>query len=179
MDRFSAEDIDFDCVPEMYRTVLIAFEDEAFRKYLATPLAAKGFRIWEATDGNEAWQVTLQEHPGLILADISMPEVDGIEFCRRLRNAPLLSHTPLLFIAGPDKYEERHRALQVGADDFLSKEMPILELLMRIQLLLSKYDELIKLEAAEAKRRRLAFITAFGAGFVAGMGFGALVVLLV
>ena len=53
-----------------------------------------------------------------------------------------LSHTPLLFISGSDKYKERYRALQIGADDFLSKQMPIRELLMRIQLLLTKYSDL-------------------------------------
>ena len=66
----------------------------------------------------------------MILADISMPELDGFEFCRRVRNHPMLSRLPLLFISGSDKYKERYRALQIGADDFLSKSMPIRELLM-------------------------------------------------
>ena len=68
--------------------------------------------------------------------------MDGFEFCQRVRSHPLLSHTPLLFISGSDKYKERYRALQIGADDFLSKQMPIRELLMRIQLLLTKYSDL-------------------------------------
>jgi CheY-like chemotaxis protein len=71
-----------------------------------------------------------------------MPEVDGFEFCRRVRNHPLLARVPLLFISGSDKYKERYRALQIGADDFLSKNMPIRELLMRIQLLMTRYSDL-------------------------------------
>jgi CheY-like chemotaxis protein len=71
-----------------------------------------------------------------------MPEVDGFEFCRRVRHHPLLSRMPLLFISGSDKYKERYRALQIGADDFLSKNMPIRELLMRIQLLMTRYSDL-------------------------------------
>jgi CheY-like chemotaxis protein len=133
---------DFDTVPPQFRTALIADEDEAFRKYLAMPLAAQGFTIQEAADGSAAWQLAVQHRPWLILADVSMPEVDGFEFCRRVRSHPLLSHTPLLFISGTDKYKERYRALQIGADDFLSKQMPIRELLMRIQLLLTKYSDL-------------------------------------
>jgi CheY-like chemotaxis protein/signal recognition particle receptor subunit beta len=133
---------DFDTVPHQFRTALIADEDEAFRKYLAMPLAAQGFTIQEAADGSAAWQLAVQHRPWLILADVSMPEVDGFEFCRRVRSHPLLSHTPLLFISGTDKYKERYRALQIGADDFLSKQMPIRELLMRIQLLLTKYSDL-------------------------------------
>jgi CheY-like chemotaxis protein len=133
---------DFDTVPPQFRTALIADEDEGFRKYLAMPLAAQGFTIHEAADGSAAWQLAVQNRPWLILADVSMPEVDCFEFCQRVRTHPLLSHTPLLFISGSDKYKERYRALQIGADDFLSKQMPIRELLMRIQLLLTKYSDL-------------------------------------
>jgi CheY-like chemotaxis protein len=133
---------DFNTVPTMLRTVLIADEDEAFRKYLAMPLAAQGFTIYEAADGSAAWQLAVQNRPWLILADISMPEVDGFEFCRRVRSHPLLARMPLLFISGSDKCKERYRALQIGADDFLSKNMPIRELLMRIQLLMTRYSDL-------------------------------------
>ena len=141
---------DFNTVPAMLRTVLIADEDAAFRKYLAMPLAAQGFTIYEAADGSAAWQLAVQNRPWMILADISMPEVDGFEFCRRVRNHPLLSRMPLLFISGSDKYKERYRALQIGADDFLSKNMPIRELLMRIQLLMTRYSDL----SAPASRSR-------------------------
>jgi CheY-like chemotaxis protein/signal recognition particle receptor subunit beta len=133
---------DFDTVPAMLRTVLIADEDIAFRKYLAMPLAAQGFTIYEAADGAAAWQLAVQNRPWMILADISMPEVDGFEFCRRVRGHALLSRKPVLFISGSDKYKERYRALQMGADDFLSKSMPIRELLMRIQLLMTRYSDL-------------------------------------
>jgi CheY-like chemotaxis protein len=133
---------DFNAVPAMLRTVLIADEDAAFRKYLAMPLVAQGFTIYEAADGSAAWQLAVQNRPWMILADISMPEVDGFEFCRRVRNHPLLSRMPVLFISGSDKYKERYRALQIGADDFLSKNMPIRELLMRIQLLMARYSDL-------------------------------------
>jgi len=122
---FGDEDMpDFNTVPPMLRSVLIADEDAAFRKYLAMPLAAQGFTIFEAADGSAAWQLAVQNRPWMILADISMPEVDGFEFCRRVRNHPMLSRLPLLFISGSDKYKERYRALQIGADDFLSKNMP-------------------------------------------------------
>jgi CheY-like chemotaxis protein len=137
---------DFNTVPPMLRTVLIADEDQAFRKYLAMPLAAQGFTIHEAADGAAAWQLAVQNRPWMILADISMPEVDGFEFCRRVRNHPMLARLPLLFISGSDKYKERYRALQIGADDFLSKNLPVRELLMRIQLLMTRYSDLAAAE---------------------------------
>ncbi len=133
---------EFDGVPPMFRAALIADEDAVFRRYLAMPLAAQGFTIFEAGDGAAAWQIAVQHRPWIILADISMPELDGFEFCRRVRNHPLLARTPLLFISGSDKYRERHRALQIGADDFLSKTTPIRELLIRMQLLMTRYSDL-------------------------------------
>ncbi len=145
--RWGDEDMpDFNTVPPMLRTVLIADEDQAFRKYLAMPLAAQGFTIYEAADGAAAWQLAVQHRPWMILVDISMPEVDGFEFCRRVRNHPMLARLPLLFISGSDKYKERYRALQIGADDFLSKNLPVRELLMRIQLLMTRYSDLAAAE---------------------------------
>jgi CheY-like chemotaxis protein len=157
---------DFDTVPRMLRTVLIADEDEAFRRYLAMPLAAQGFTIYESADGSAAWQLAVQNRPWLILADISMPEVDGFEFCRRVRSHPLLARVPLLFISGSDTYKERYRALQIGADDFLSKNLPIRELLMRIQLLMTRYSDLSGgrgRDAAEAQGAFQGRIEVFGA----------------
>jgi len=133
---------DFNTVPPMLRTVLIADEDAAFRKYLAMPLVAQGFTVYEAADGSAAWQLAVQNRPWMILADVSMPEVDGFEFCRRIRSHPLLARMPLLFISGSDRYKDRYRALQIGADDFLTKSLPIRELLMRIQLLMTRYSDL-------------------------------------
>jgi DNA-binding response OmpR family regulator/signal recognition particle receptor subunit beta len=133
---------DFKTVPEMLRVVLIAFEDAAFRKLLARPLAAQGFKIHEAKDGAEAWAIATRHPLWLILADLDMAEIDGFEFCRRVRNSSLLRQTPIIFISGSDRYKDRYRAMQLGADDFLSKQTPIRELLIRVQLLMTRYSDL-------------------------------------
>jgi CheY-like chemotaxis protein/signal recognition particle receptor subunit beta len=133
---------DFNTVPEVLRSALIADEDEGFRKLLALPLAAQGFRIFEATSGAEAWNLANEHRPWMMLSDMDLPEVDGFEFCRRVRANSLLSHTPFVFISKSDKFKDRARAQQVGSDDFLSKQTPIRELLIRIQLLLTRYSDL-------------------------------------
>jgi hypothetical protein len=135
---------DLATVPEMLRTVLIADENAEFRKFLGMPLLAQGFTVYEAADGAEAWQLAIEHRPWLILAEVGMPEVDGFEFCRRVRAHRLISRTPLVFISGSDNYKERYRGLQLGADDFLSKSIPIRELLLRVQLLLTRYSDLQK-----------------------------------
>ncbi len=133
---------DFNTVPVMLRTVLIADEDAAFRKFMAMPLAAQGFTIWEALDGAEAWNMAVEHRPWLILADSGLPEMDGFEFCRRVRAHTLLSHTPFLFVSKSDTYKERARAQQVGSDEFLTKQTSIRELLMRMQLVMTRYSDL-------------------------------------
>jgi CheY-like chemotaxis protein len=140
--RGAADVPDFEAVPAPLRTVLIADEDPSFRRYLALPLAAQGFVIHEAPDGLAAWQLAAQERPWIILSDVSLPEIDGVEFCRRVRRDPLLARRPVLFISGSDDYKDRYRALQAGADDFLSKATPIRELLIRIRLLMTRYSDL-------------------------------------
>jgi CheY-like chemotaxis protein len=146
--RGAADVPDFEAVPAPLRTVLIADEDPLFRRYLALPLAAQGFTIHEAADGLTAWQLATQSRPWMILADTSLPEIDGVEFCRRVRRDPLLARRPVLFISGSDDYKDRYRALQAGADDFLSKATPIRELLIRIRLLMTRYSDL---EAPDAQ----------------------------
>ena len=68
-----------------------------------------------------------------------MPGVDGIELCRRVRRHSLIRHTPLIFLSGWDDYKDRYRGLEAGADEYLSKETPVRELMIRIQLVLRRY----------------------------------------
>ena len=76
----------------------------------------------------------------LILTDVSMPGVDGIELCRRVRRHSLIRHTPLIFLSGWDDYKDRYRGFEAGADEYLSKETPVRELMIRIQLVLRRYS---------------------------------------
>jgi hypothetical protein len=71
-----------------------------------------------------------------------MPRVDGFEFCRRVRSHSLIRHTPLIFLSGWDDYKDRYRGMEAGADEYLSKDTPVRELLIRIQLVLKRYADL-------------------------------------
>lgn len=131
----------FGALPEMLRTVLIADDNKVFRGFLRDVLAKHGFTVHTASDGEEALQTALDKRPWLILADVNMPVVDGFELCRRVRATTLISHTPFLFLSGWDDYRDRQRGLQLGADEFLSKQTPVRELLIRIHLLLQRYSD--------------------------------------
>jgi DNA-binding response OmpR family regulator len=124
------------------RDVLIVEDNKAFRKFLSLILARHGFTVHEAADGEEGLRTALDRRPWLILTDVRMPGMDGFEFCRRVRRHSLIRQTPLLFLSGWDDYKQRYQGLELGADDFVSKETPIKELLIRIQLLMRRYADL-------------------------------------
>jgi DNA-binding response OmpR family regulator len=129
-------------LPEVFRTVLLADDNDMFRAFLKDVLERRGFTVHEARDGEEALKVALAKRPWLIVTDVSMPRADGVEFCRRVRSHSLIRHTPLVFLSGWDDYKDRYRGLEAGADEFLSKDTSIRELLIRIQILLKRYSDL-------------------------------------
>ena len=134
---------DFDTVPQALRTALIADEDEGFRKLLALPLAAQGFRIFEAEDGTEALESSPPSiGPGSCSPTSPWPRSTGSSSAAGCARTACSATRPLVFISSSDKFKDRARAQQVGANDFLSKQTPIRELLIRIQLLLDRYSDL-------------------------------------
>jgi DNA-binding response OmpR family regulator len=132
----------FELVPEVLRDVLVVDDNATFRRFLRDLLTGHGFTVHEATDGEEGLRVALEHRPWLILTDVRMPGGDGFEFCRRVRSHSLIRQTPLLFLSGWDDYRQRYHGLELGADDFLSKETSVRELLIRIQLLMKRYADL-------------------------------------
>jgi DNA-binding response OmpR family regulator len=134
----------FELVPEVLRDVLVVDDNQAFRRFLRDLLTGHGFTVHQASDGEEGLHVALERRPWLILTDVRMPGGDGFEFCRRVRSHSLIRQTPILFLSGWDDYRQRYRGLELGADDFLSKETSVRELLIRIQLLMKRYSDLAR-----------------------------------
>jgi DNA-binding response OmpR family regulator len=129
----------FDSFPEAFRNVLVVDDNSFFRRFLRDLLSGQGFTVHEAADGDEGLRVALDRRPWLILTDVRMPGTDGFEFCRNVRSHSLIRQTPLLFLSGWDEYKQRYHGLKLGADDFLSKETSVRELLIRIQLVMKRY----------------------------------------
>lgn len=133
---------DFSDLPAPLRSVLVVDDDPDFRKFLRDVFAGRGFSVHEAGDGEQGLRVALDQRPWLIVTDIAMPVLDGVEFCRRVRRHSLIRHTPLVFLSGWDDYKDRYRGLSAGGDEFLSKLTSVRELLIRVQLILRRYVEL-------------------------------------
>jgi DNA-binding response OmpR family regulator len=130
-------------IPAVLRSVLVVEDNAIFRTFLRTLLTAQGFTVHEAADGDEGLRLALEHRPWLILTDVRMPgEDDGFEFCRKVRSHSLIRQTPLLFLSGWDDYKARYQGLELGADDFVSKQTPARELLIRIQVILMRYVDM-------------------------------------
>src|SRR5262245_33011999 len=138
----------FDSFPEAFRNVLVVDDNSFFRRFLRDLLSGQGFTVHEAADGDEGLRVALDRRPWLILTDVRMPGTDGFEFCRNVRTHSLIRQTPLLFLSGWDEYKQRYHGLKLGADDFLSKETSVRELLIRIQLVMKRYAGLDEAKGA-------------------------------
>jgi len=131
-----------EALPKALRTALLVDADTDERAALKDLLGTHGFTTFEASDGDEALKVALARRPWLIITEVNMTGMDGFEFCRRVRSHALLRHTPLVFLSGWDDYRERYHGLKLGADEYLSKQTPARELLIRLQLVLKKYADL-------------------------------------
>lgn len=131
-----------EALPKALRTALLVDGDTGKRTALSELLARHGFIVFEAADGEEALKVAHARRPWLIITEVNMAGMDGFEFCRRVRSHALLRHTPLVFLSGWDDYRERYHGLKLGADEYLSKQTPPRELLIRLQLVLKKYADL-------------------------------------
>lgn len=126
-------------IPAVLRSVLVVEDNDTFRTFLRGLLTAQGFTVHEATNGEDGLRLALEHRPWLILTDVRMPGEDGFEFCRKVRSHSLIRQTPLLFLSGWDDYKARYHGLELGADDFISKQTPARELLIRIQVILKRY----------------------------------------
>jgi CheY-like chemotaxis protein len=120
----------------MSRAVLVADDDPFIRKLIATTLEdVSAFELHEASDGLEAIETAAREHPRLVFLDVDMPELDGIEVCRRLRGAVETSGITIVMLTAASGDDVERRAEEAGADVFLTKPFSPLELLRLVDRL--------------------------------------------
>ncbi|HEY2929661.1 ATP-binding protein [Piscinibacter sp.] len=119
-----------------HKTLLIADDVSGNRAVLADLLVTLGFGVIEVDDGQQGVDKALQLHPDLILMDMLMPVMDGLEATRRLRQVPALAAVPIIAVSASASDADRERSLQVGASAFLAKPIEFNKLLKHIGQLL-------------------------------------------
>jgi putative two-component system response regulator len=114
--------------------LLIAEDDLISRLMLANMLTTLGYEVTAAEDGEAAWTLCQNHSFEIIISDWMMPNTDGLELCRRLRARTNTAYTYFILLTGKGERSERLEALQVGADDFLSKPLDREELMARLEV---------------------------------------------
>lgn len=125
-------------------TVLVVDDNDDMRRYIRTLLADKYF-VTEAADGESGLQVAHDTIPDIIVSDVMMPVMDGLEFCRRIKDDTMTSHIPVILLTARSTEEQQLEGLGSGADDYMTKPFSA-------QLLLARIDNLLK------SRRKLRLI---------------------
>ena len=116
-------------------TILLADDEESVQKLLAYPLEREGFRVLQARDGQEALDRFASERIDLVVLDVMLPKLDGLEVCKRLR---AVSEVPIIMLTARDDELDKVLWLELGADDYITKPFSIREFRSRVRALLRR-----------------------------------------
>lgn len=116
--------------------ILVVEDDKNLRKLIVTCLEKSNYTVFETRNGEEALELMDKEYVDLIVTDIMMPEMDGYEMIRLLRDSQY--ETPILIITAKDDFEDKKQGFDLGADDYMVKPINIDELILRVKSLLKR-----------------------------------------
>ena len=129
--------------------ILVVDDEAPIRALLAALLEDKGYEVLTAADGEEAIVSAITNHPDLILLDVCMPHMDGMQACAKLRKNLVTRDIPVIFLTAFNSDERLEQAIDMGANDFLGKPVNAVELNVRIQAMLQTHsipDDVERLE---------------------------------
>ena len=124
--------------------ILLVDDEQDILDILSYNLSKEGFQISTATNGKEAIESASKERPDMVILDVMMPEMDGIETCQRLREIPVLQNTLIVFLSARGEDYSQIAGYEAGADDYVTK--PI-----RPKVLLSKVKALMKRQGSRSE----------------------------
>jgi DNA-binding response OmpR family regulator len=116
-------------------TILVVDDEDALQRMLAYPLEREGYRVVAAPDGEQAIELVASERPDLMLLDVMLPGIDGLEVCRRVRAT---SSVPIIMLTARDDEIDKVLGLELGADDYITKPFSLAELRSRIRAVLRR-----------------------------------------
>jgi DNA-binding response OmpR family regulator len=117
-------------------TVLAVEDDPAILRGLSDNLRFEGYEVITASDGETGYKLQAEKRPDLILLDLMLPRMSGLEFCRKLRAEGI--HTPILMLTARSEEPDRILGLDLGADDYVTKPFSVRELMARVRALLRR-----------------------------------------
>lgn len=120
------------------KKILIVDDDLTLRKILHNSLEQRGYQVISVGSGKDALAWFSQDVPDIIVSDVSMPEMDGFEFCRQLRSQPSGKLIPFIFLSAKNELNDRVQGHTIGADNYLTKPFEMKELLANIEALIER-----------------------------------------
>jgi putative two-component system response regulator len=139
-------------------TILVVDDLETNLELLAEILTLQGYRVLTARDGEEAIEVVRRDDPDLVLSDVRMPRCDGFDLCRAMKAEPSTRLTPVVLMTGTTDSADRIRAIEAGANDFVTKPIDQPELRARVRSLMQIKRFTDDLDSAEDVLRSLALM---------------------
>lgn len=127
--------------------ILVVDDEPQLTRVLRTGLKSRGYDVRAASDGLTGFETFSDWHPDLVITDLAMPNMDGLELCRRLR---AVSQVPIIILSAKDEEKIKVEALDIGADDFVTKPFGIDELLARIRASLRRTNSQPTSETTQA-----------------------------
>jgi two-component system alkaline phosphatase synthesis response regulator PhoP len=135
------------------KKILVVDDDEDIIEFVSYNLKKEGYSVKSSTNGNSAIQIAKEFRPDLILLDIMMPELDGIETCERIRAIPDLSEILIAFLTARAEDFSQIAGFSVGADDYITKPIRPKVLISRIQALLKRIPASATLEKLNGENK--------------------------
>ncbi len=129
----------------MKEKILIVEDEKDIIKMLEYNLKKEGFKVIDARDGEDALDLAVREYPDLVLLDLMLPGMDGLEVCKALKKEPKTSLIPIIMLTAKGQESDKVVGLELGADDYITKPFSLRELIARIKAVLRRATEKEKL----------------------------------
>jgi len=129
----------------MKENIFIVEDEKDIVKMLEYNLEKEGFKTFSSNNGKDALEAIKRKLPDLILLDLMLPAMDGIEVCKNLKNNPQTANIPIIMLTAKTQETDKVLGLELGADDYITKPFSIKELLARIKAVLRRVKEKEKL----------------------------------
>lgn len=123
------------------KTILVVDDEQDLLDLIEYNLKKEGYKVIKAENGLEGIKAAREHRPNLVLLDIMMPKMDGIETCEQLRADPELKHIPIIFLTARSDEKTEIEGLDKGADDFITKPISTTKLLSRINAVLRRFED--------------------------------------
>lgn len=137
------EDSFYEKKDQKRKKVLVVEDNQELRDYLAGYLGSD-FKVYTAKDGQEGLERCLEKSPDLVVSDVMMDNIDGVQFCRKLKSLPEISHIPVILMTAMASVENKLEGYKIGADDYITKPFEPQLLKLRVHNILNNRSKIIK-----------------------------------